>query len=581
MRHQGPGPAIRDGLQASIRRRAGSKVAAGGCSRPLLKRVAGPGPFFEHALAPHPIPPGPLRSLCLAGSFPGASACQEAPMSESTPFLPPEPTEWHHMPEGEHRRCPICDVAATYVGRLSHRRATNADAATNARWFKRGKLNAGWHVTPIGTKSRQVRSKPREQTRRRIKKAVAIVVTGQPMTRAAESLGIGARLLYDIRSHYRDLWDRDYALAKEKFNAAVAKNIEDGWAQRLFALKQEAIEMEGKRRPECDRGRGELSAQMTLADFFWSYAWPDCMEPRGTSKRTQSDYLTSLGYWTRLTGNPPIREITKQTFSRFLTLLRNLPGVCPGQQLSANTIFKHWANIERLLEWTGPAGRHNRNGTGLVQDAPWVEAPRKDHPTPGPRFTLEEMSRWLAILPEAARPIPCMNGFSPAAWWRAVILASYNTGMRPGTLFAIRWEMIDGHSLSIPAGIIKGRHGRFLWLNDFALDALAPLRKESGPVFGWEDYPNKATTLLRERRELETAAGIRRLPLYGFRRAFATECGKINPMAMQIMMGHVGLGLKMAMEHYICAEDVLAEALPKMPQPEETAALPQPEETAA
>ncbi|MFH1921022.1 MAG: hypothetical protein ABIP48_14225, partial [Planctomycetota bacterium] len=78
MRHQGPGPAIRDGLQASIRRRAGSKVAVGGFCEPLAKRVAGPGPFFEHTLAPSP---DPLRR------FPrGASARQEALSMGSEPL---------------------------------------------------------------------------------------------------------------------------------------------------------------------------------------------------------------------------------------------------------------------------------------------------------------------------------------------------------------------------------------------------------------------------------------------------------------------------------------------------------------
>jgi hypothetical protein len=34
------------------------------------------------------------------------------------------------------------------------------------------------------------------------------------------------------------------------------------------------------------------------------------------------------------------------------------------------------------------------------------------------------------------------------------------------------------------------------------------------------------------------------------------------------MLGHVGPGLRMAADHYINAEDVLSDALAKLPQPE-------------
>jgi len=106
-----------------------------------------------------------------------------------------------------------------------------------------------------------------------------------------------------------------------------------------------------------------------------------------------------------------------------------------------------------------------------------------------------------------------------------------------------------------------------LYLNQAILDALAPIRRPAGLVFGWADWPRGETTLRRHRRRMHDAAGIPRLDFKAFRRTFTTECGKLSVLAMQLMTGHVGLGLRMAAEHYIDAPAILADALERMPQP--------------
>jgi len=314
------------------------------------------------------------------------------------------------------------------------------------------------------------------------------------------------------------------------------------------------------------RAPSELSAEMTLVEFFWQYAWPDCLQPKGDSPATRKDYAKSLDYWAEFTGNPPIEKIDKRTCSKFLRLLRGVRGQ-RGEVLSQNTVFKHWTNIQRLLDWTGPQGRGNRNGTDLVQNPPWIEAPRKEFAAPKRAFTLEELWTWLTALPKVARPMPKVPAFEPAAWWRAVILLGYNTGMRPGTLFRIRWEMFEENALRIPTSIIKGKHGRLLCVNDAAREAIEPLRRATGLVFGWENWPEADTTLKKHRERQQREAGLSPLSLYGLRRTFATECGKINPLAAQIMMGHQGLGMQMMVNHYIDAEQLLSEALSRLPQP--------------
>ena len=182
------------------------------------------------------------------------------------------------------------------------------------------------------------------------------------------------------------------------------------------------------------------------------------------------------------------------------------------------------------------------------------------------------------MVPETAQPFAKIGGFDSATWWRAVILTAYNTGMRPGMLFRVTWEMLDGQRLTPPPSISKGHRGHLVWLNDAAMEAIEPLRRSKGPIFIWPDYPQSETTIRYQREMQQRAAGIPERPLYALRRTFATQCGKISPMAMQLEMGHVAPGLKMATEHYIDAEAVLSDALRKLPQP---APPDKPQQTAA
>jgi len=325
-----------------------------------------------------------------------------------------------------------------------------------------------------------------------------------------------------------------------------------------------------------DRGVGKLSPRMTLVEFFWEHAWPHCLETKRDCPRTRDDYVTSLAYWKRFTGDPPIGEIDKRTLAAFMRQVGGLPGKYG--DISPTTIRKHWSNIQRLIEWTGPESRANPNGTNLVSTPAYVPAPRRRRGPPKPGFSLDQLWDWLCILPSAARPIPGID-CDPVHWWRALILVAYNTGMRPRTLFHIRWEMIGepadlrlrdrGRVIRVPESILKGDRGRLLWLNRPALDALGPLEQRAGLVFRWPDWPRAESTLRKHRVRLQRAAGIptQWRSLYAFRRTFTTECGKINAVAMQLMTGHEGLGIRMATEHYINAESLLAEALSRLPQP--------------
>ena len=315
----------------------------------------------------------------------------------------------------------------------------------------------------------------------------------------------------------------------------------------------------------------KLSPEMTLPEFFARYAWPDCLAPKGDSVRTRRDYEKSLDYWRVFTGNPALDQIDKRTCSRFVAELSSARHARTGETLAANTVHKHWVNLERLLRWSGPANRQNPEGAAVIDSPPWIKGPRKQKPSPRAGFALDEIQRWLEVLDTTAKitvPPAARDAVGdPPAWWRAVILFDYNTGLRPGTLFCIRWEMLAGHWLTVPTGIVKGEDGLRIWLNEPAIRAIEPLRRPAGLVLGWPNWPAAETTFRKQRIRQQASAGIRQLPLYALRRCFSTELAKINPLAAQIMMGHKGLGMQMMIDHYVDPEQLLGDALARLPQP--------------
>ena len=114
-----------------------------------------------------------------------------------------------------------------------------------------------------------------------------------------------------------------------------------------------------------------LSPEMTLSCFFHRHVWPDILAVKGDCERTRRDYLKSLQYWVLFTGDPPLVEIDRGTAAKFVHLLQKQEGLRPGEPMAQNTIFRHCANIGRLLGWTGPQTAHNRHGLGLCQNPYW------------------------------------------------------------------------------------------------------------------------------------------------------------------------------------------------------------------
>ena len=72
-----------------------------------------------------------------------------------------------------------------------------------------------------------------------------------------------------------------------------------------------------------DAGPGDISPSMSLSEFFDGWFLPVVLRSRGESGGTETVYRDALAWWTKLTGDPPIRQIDEYTVATFAEGLRS------------------------------------------------------------------------------------------------------------------------------------------------------------------------------------------------------------------------------------------------------------------
>jgi len=82
--------------------------------------------------------------------------------------------------------------------------------------------------------------------------------------------------------------------------------------------------------------------------------------------RTLESYAGTLAAWTRLTGDPPIEQITPVLLAQWRSQLAG----------SSATVAKHCRQLNVLLAKLGPPGPWNRDAVGVLPTTPWVKPPR-------------------------------------------------------------------------------------------------------------------------------------------------------------------------------------------------------------
>lgn len=309
-----------------------------------------------------------------------------------------------------------------------------------------------------------------------------------------------------------------------------------------------------------------LSAEMRLSEFVEAYVVPviGATWKAGTLK----DVRKSVSYWVRFTGDPPLSQISQYHFAAFKKQLEKLPG-CDGECLADNTIRKHCGNIQQALDAAGPETREQPLGTSLLVKVPYLTRPSLYIPDVEDVFTLQEIGWWLEACRHATAPRGPIAG-DPCTWWRSLGLFDYNTGLRIGSLLKLLWEWIEedehGKWLKVPAAAIKRKRPLRVFLNDSALLALSWLPKTSDRIFHW---PHGESWLHAQRRRILKRSEIRPARRYGFhafRKALATELGKLSPTAAAMALGHAGGRRSVTIDHYQ-HRVILVDALHKLPQP--------------
>lgn len=299
-----------------------------------------------------------------------------------------------------------------------------------------------------------------------------------------------------------------------------------------------------------DSGIPRPAIAWTVSRFYERWFTPRYITPKRLDPKTAAEYSTAISRWRELTGDPPLPKVRGRILAEFVEadLLR------PGKHeefLSPNTVRKHCTHLQMVLNMAGPRC-HDYPGTAKIYGLFGLD--KYGHPRPAPRFTkpaardklptdhftLDEICDWLGACDAAVHPL--LPNCSPAQWWRALIRFTYNTGMRIGSVMALRRDWVHAHDdgwgwAEIPARAAKQGRPQLIYLSPNAMEALEGI-PTSDVVFPW-DHSSKH--LHWSRRRLLEAAGIpasRRYGFHGLRKALGTALWQIDRKVAQVQLGH-------------------------------------------
>jgi integrase len=277
--------------------------------------------------------------------------------------------------------------------------------------------------------------------------------------------------------------------------------------------------------------RGEVSLNIRLRAFFTRFYKPIVIDGPGLSAGTLAGYLELLGWWERLTSNPPLRLIDQFLVSAFAKRLREATykrgplGV--ERRLSPCRVSLLLRNLRSILYRIGPQ-RDHRPAAELPFRPPAVPV---DNPELEPKeaFSLERARAIVA----AGRLIdrPRLEGIPTPDFWRALLAWYYVTGLRRGGLLGVEWTMLadrrDHWLLTVPARLVeKTGKGKRIAIPLWACAPVAGWPRGRPQIFA---FPYSVDHLNDLHYELQTLAGVpeaEQLPIQGWRRTHANAMGE-------------------------------------------------------
>jgi integrase len=285
--------------------------------------------------------------------------------------------------------------------------------------------------------------------------------------------------------------------------------------------------------PEDETRVGEVSLNIRLRVFFNRWFRPIVIEGGGRSEGTLRGYQELLGWWERLTPDPPLRLIDDFQIAEFCKRLRGAKyrrgKLGTDRPLSASRVWLLLRNLRTVLRRIGPQ-RDDSPTAGLAWKMPPVpgEKPETDLKE---SFTLEQARAIVAAARRMQRPR--IEGVTPGEFWRGLLAWYYVTGLRRGSLLAVEWSMLSDRReyqlLSVPGRLVqKTGKGTKLFIAPWAWRAVAHWPRSQPLIFVW---PHDVDHLNDLHYELQSHAGIpdnEQLSIQGWRRTHGNmmgECG--------------------------------------------------------
>jgi integrase len=482
--------------------------------------------------------------------------------------LPEEAYEWHRKPYGKsNEHCPVCGYTPTRKG--SHRAVRATENIVGRYVFRKldGTVDKVMQpgankLSPRGRKIRRAPGGPTKRVLVLLTRAAGLAALGKTHDECAAELGVKTEHVRDWQQQHKGLWTLAYDRAME--NVLLVVQSQAG-TDAILDNPDQFVSMA----TACDRwarSRGKVlfpvGESPTLTTFFDTFYRPNCLSDARAS--TLALYRITLNRWRILTGDPPIAEITSQTMATYRDCLAKLRGRRSTVRQSPNTVRSSLKRIQTLLSKAGPPGQRNRDAQELIDRVPWVRPPRAIDREP--RIVTSE------LIAAAYTAAPCMeapwiHGFKPAAWWRALLVVAYNTGLRRCALLGLRMADIlwDDCVFNVKAEGAKTRTGQRVPFNQTVRDHLLAIRTDRDLLFPWPGHIRSFHTQFHRLQRFAAIPNADHFGLHDLRRTAATLMWEESPAAAQLMLGHTSA--QTTKKFYVNRRSILARAVERLPQP--------------
>lgn len=303
-----------------------------------------------------------------------------------------------------------------------------------------------------------------------------------------------------------------------------------------------------------------IDGALCLGEFFELAILP-AMEARDRRPSSVLPYRDLLRWWRQLTSDPPISQIDQRTVIQFRDKLRDArwrrSKLAAWRTLSGHTQTKLLRCLRTLLNRCGH-GSASHQGEGILRRVPYVPL---DTPKTAPKRTWS-LDQARAIAKACGQSWePRLRGWRPSSWSRLWLALAAYTGLRRGTLMALRrrhlvrdeaggwWLEIEGETVT------KTRRDTRVALHSRVMLELNKV-PEHGPESLLLPWPQHSRRLDAWHQDLQRAAGLaeeQQHSIHGWRRWHASQLFELGfgerMAAAQASLGHASARTTAA--HYV------------------------------